>query len=96
MKKNEEIDRKSTHFLKSACLALCLVSYGGSAVYAESSYAAQTMLTVQMNGRSIKDVFSYIEKNSEFIFVYHGSNINVNRKVNVDVTSRSVENILQQ
>ena len=54
------------------------------------------MLTVQMNGRSIKDVFSYIEKNSEFIFVYHGSNINLNRKVDVDVTNRSVENILQQ
>ena len=96
MKKNEEFSRKSTPFLKSACLALCLVGYGESAVYAESSYATQTMLTVQMNGRSIKDVFSYIEKNSEFIFVYHGSNINLNREVNVDVTNRSVENILQQ
>lgn len=96
MKKNEEFSRKSTPFLKSACLALCLVGYGGSVVYAESSYATQTMLTVQMNGRSIKDVFSYIEKNSEFIFVYHGSNINLNREVNVDVTNRSVENILQQ
>ena len=58
MKKNERFSRKSTPFLKSACLALCLVGYGGSAVYAGSSYATQTMLTVQMNGRSIKDVFS--------------------------------------
>ena len=49
-----------------------------------------------MNGKSIKDVFSYIEKNSEFIFIYHGSNINLNRKVNVDVTNRSVDKILQQ
>ena len=49
-----------------------------------------------MNGRSIKDVFSYIEQNSEFIFVYHGSNIDLNRTVNVDVTNRSVENILHQ
>lgn len=96
MKKNEEIERKSIHFLKSACLAACLVSYGGSVVYADTSYAESTRLTVQMNGRSIKDVFSYIEQNSEFIFVYHGSNIDVNRKVNVDVTNRSVENILQQ
>lgn len=96
MKKNEEFERKSPHFLKSACLALCLVGYGGSVAYAESSYANSTLLTVQMSGRSIKDVFSYIEKNSEFIFVYHGSNIDVNRKVNVDVTDRSVENILHQ
>ena len=96
MKKNDEFSRKSTPFLKSACLALCLVSFGGTAVYAESSYATHTMLTVQMNGKSIKDVFSYIEKNSEFIFIYHGSNINLNRKVNVDVTNRSVDKILQQ
>ena len=96
MKKNEEIEWKSAHFLKSACLAACLVSYGGSVVYADTSYAESTRLTVQMNGRSIKDVFSYIEQNSEFIFVYHGSNIDLNRKVNVDVTNRSVENILYQ
>ena len=68
MKKNEEFSRKSTHFLKSACLALCLVSYGGSAIYAASTYAEQTTLTVRMNNRTVKDVFSYIEKNSEFIF----------------------------
>ena len=57
MKKNDEFSRKSTPFLKSACLALCLVSFGGTAAYAESSYATHTMLTVQMNGKSIKDDF---------------------------------------
>lgn len=96
MKKNEEFSRKSTHFLKSACLALCLVSCGGSAIYAASTYAEQTTLTVRMNNRTVKDVFSYIEKNSEFIFVYHGSNINLNKKVNVDVNNQTVEAILKK
>lgn len=96
MKKNEEFSRKPAHFLKSACLALCLVSYGGSAIYAASTYAEQTTLTVRMNNRTVKDVFSYIEKNSEFIFVYHGSNINLNRRVNVDVNNQTVESILKK
>lgn len=96
MKKNEEFSRKPAHFLKSACLALCLASYGGSAIYAESTYAEQTALTVRMNNRTVKDVFSYIEKNSEFIFVYHGSNINLNRKVSVDVNNQTVEAILKK
>ena len=96
MKKNEEFSRKPAHFLKSACLALCLVSYGGSAIYAASTYAEQTTLTVRMNNRTVKDVFSYIEKNSEFIFVYHGSNINLNKKVNVDVNNQTVEAILKK
>lgn len=95
MKKNEEFSRKPAHFLKSACLALCLVSYGGSAIYAASAYAEQTTLTVRMNNRTVKDVFNYIEKNSEFIFVYHGSNINLNRKVSVDVHNQTVEMILK-
>lgn len=94
MKKNEEFSRKPAHFLKSACLALCLVSYGGSAIYSASVYAEQTTLTVCMNNRTVKDVFNYIEKNSEFIFVYHGSNINLNKKVSVDVHNQTVGSIL--
>ena len=96
MKKHEEIERKSVHFLKSACLALCLAGLGGPAVYADVSYAESTLLTVQMNERSVKDVFDYIEENSEFIFVYHGANIDLNRMVSVDVKNRTVENILHQ
>ena len=96
MKKHEEIERKSAHFLKSACLALCLAGLGGPAVYADVSYAESTLLTVQMNERSVKDVFDYIEENSEFIFVYHGANIDLNRMVSVDVKNRTVENILHQ
>lgn len=40
--------------------------------------------------------FLTIEKNSEFIFVYHGSNINLNKKVNVDVSNQTVEAILSK
>lgn len=94
MKKNESFSRKSAHFLKCACFALFLASYGGSAVYAEASYAEQATLTVKMNNSTVKEVFSHIEKNSEFIFVYHGSKIDLNRKVNVNVNNQSVEKIL--
>lgn len=96
MKKNEKTARKSGRFFGSACLALCLIGYGGSAINAEPSYVESTLFTIQANERTMKEVFSYIEKNSQFIFVYHGSNINVNQKVSVDVKNRSVEDILHQ
>lgn len=54
------------------------------------------MLSIQMNDRTVEDVFEYIEKNSEFIFVYHGSNIDLHRKVNLDVRDQSVEIILDK
>ena len=96
MKKKEDFCRESNHFLKSLGLALCLVSFGGSAIYASSLYAQRTMLSIQMNDRTVEDVFEYIEKNSEFIFVYHGSNIDLHRKVNLDVRDQSVEIILDK
>lgn len=96
MKKKEDFCRGSNHFLKSLGLALCLVSFGGSAIYASSLYAQRTMLSIQMNDRTVEDVFEYIEKNSEFIFVYHGSNIDLHRKVNLDVRDQSVEIILDK
>ena len=46
--------------------------------------------------RTVEDVFEYIEKNSEFIFVYHGSNIDLHRKVNLDIRDQSVEIILDK
>lgn len=96
MKKKEDFCRGSNHFLKSLGLALCLVSFGGSAIYASSLYAQRTMLSIQMNDRTVEDVFEYIEKNSEFIFVYHGSNIDLHRKVNLDIRDQSVEIILDK
>ena len=67
MKKNEDFSRKPAHFLKSVCLALCLVSFGGSAIYASSLYAQRTMLSIQMNDRTVEDVFEYIEKDRKSV-----------------------------
>lgn len=96
MKKKDDFCRESNHFLKSVCLALCLISSGGSAVYAATLQTEQTTLTVRMNDCTIKDVFDHIEKNSEFVFVYHGANINLHRRVNLDVRDKSVEVILER
>lgn len=94
MKKNVRISRQPAHFVKSICLALFLTSYGSVTMYASPSYSEQTALTVNLNNHTVKEVFDYIEQNSEFIFVYHGSKINLNRKVNVSVHNQSVEKIL--
>ena len=96
MKKKDDFCRESNHFLKSVCLALCLISSGGSAVYAATLQTEQTTVTVRMNNCTIKDVFDHIEKNSEFVFVYHGANINLHRRVNLDVRDKSVEVILER
>ena len=65
-------------------------------MYAATLQTEQTTLTVRMNNCTIKDVFDHIEKNSEFVFVYHGANIDLHRRVNLDVRDKSVEVILER
>lgn len=44
---------------------------------------------------TVKDVFRYIEKNSEYVFLY-ASNKNLSKKVNVDVEDKNVKQILDE
>lgn len=44
---------------------------------------------------TVKDVFRYIEKNSEYVFLY-ASNKNLSKKVNVDVKDKNVKQILDE
>lgn len=94
MEKNENSSNGSTRFIKWVCLALFLVNLGGTVVQAESSYAEQTTLTIRLNNSTVKDVFAYIEAHSDFIFVYHGTNVNLDRRVDINVNQQNIETIL--
>lgn len=97
MKKLKSIKSKRFNYLKSICLIGCLLCYAGQAVANLSEeYSEQINLTVKMNNRTIREVFSYIEKNSEFIFIYQGSKIDLDRKVSVNLTDQPVQNILRE
>ncbi len=54
------------------------------------------MLTIQKHNSTVQEIFTYIEKNSEFIFVYHGEEIDLERRVNINVQNKPVEKILEE
>ena len=63
---------------------------------AETSYSQTTMLSLSMNNRTIKEVFTAIEKQSEYVFFYYDNAINVNRKVNINVRKQPINKILDE
>lgn len=63
---------------------------------ANNTYSQHTKFNLKLREVSVKEVFDEIEKNSEFILLYDESNVNVNRKVSVQVTDQTVESILEQ
>lgn len=95
---------KKDYFLKESLMKipklfilplLFFILYAGN-IYSSNVYAQTRMITVQMNNKSIKDVFNYIESNSEFIFVYLDNVIDTRKVVNVNVKDQPVNIVLDQ
>lgn len=97
MKKQMSIKSKRFNYLKSICLSGCLLCFAGEATANLSEkYLEQVNFTVKMNNKTIRDVFSYIEKNSEFIFIYQGIKIDLDRKVSINLSNQPVQTILHE
>lgn len=75
---------------------LLFFTLGISFCFSNSSYSQSTKLSLNLKNKTVKQVFTEIEKNSEFVFFYQDDIINVDRKVNVSVDNETVEQILNQ
>ncbi len=63
-------------------------------VFAKDSYSQTTKLSLSMNNVTVEQVLDKIENQSEFYFLYNHQLVDVNRKVNIDVTNKKINNIL--
>lgn len=61
-----------------------------------STYSQITKFTLEFNDERVKDVFDYIEQNSEFIILYNEKYVDIDRKVTVKVNDETVESIFNQ
>jgi TonB-linked SusC/RagA family outer membrane protein len=61
-----------------------------------SSYAQKTKLDINVQNSSVKDVLDAIETQSEFFFMYNNKQVDVDRKVDLDAKSSTVDAVLQK
>ncbi len=61
-----------------------------------SVYSQHIKLNVSLQNAPVREVLEYIEDQSDFFFLYTNEDIDVNRKVNIDVKDKPVEKILEQ
>ena len=61
-----------------------------------STYSRETKFTFELNNERVKDVFQYIENNSEFIILFNEKFVDLNRKVSLKVHDETVESIFNQ
>ena len=69
---------------------------GISVCFSNNSYSQSAKLSLNLQNKTVKQVFSEIEKNSEFIFFYHDDLIDVNRKITINTDNETIEQILNE
>lgn len=77
--------------MKIAALFLIL---GINASLASSTYSQSATLSLKANNKTVQEIFSEIEKQSEYVFFYYDGILDVNRKVKLDITDQTVDIIL--
>ena len=79
--------------MKIAAIFLIL---GINASMANDTYSQSTTLSLKANNKTVQEIFSEIEKQSEYVFFYYDGVLDINRKVKLDITDQTVDVILKQ
>lgn len=88
---------KSTEQVKYCRIMKVIVLFlflGMNVSFASNSYSQGTLLSINANNKSVKEIFEQIESNSEFIIFYLENVVDLNRKVTLNVKKQNVETIM--
>ncbi len=100
MEKNEKMvgsggfHTRLTQLIRIMKLTSFLLFFTISQIFAVNTYSQATRLSLDLKNTTVKDVLLEIENNSEFYFLYSNKLIDAERKVNVNVNNKKIENIL--
>ena len=95
MKNNKSTVVSRVNLLKLLCF-INFLSMTTTAIHANNrlEYAQQTNFSIRVENKTVKEVFDYIEKNSEFIFFYQKDAIDTNRRVSLNLVNTPITSIL--
>ncbi len=61
-----------------------------------ASYSQNTKLNIDFQDISLRQVFEYVEQNSQFIFLYKNEDLNVEKRVSLNLQQATIEQILEK
>lgn len=94
--KQKSLPCKFYKYLKLINLNILFAFLSIGIVSAASGYSQNTKLTLNVNNKTLKEVFNDIEKQSEYIFLYNDNAVNLNKRVNISVESVTINEILDK
>lgn len=91
--KKKDLKQKICRTLNMSILWLIL---GIEVGFAAETYSQKTVFSISITNQSVREVFDYIERNSEFIFFYLNQTVELDRKVSINLKEQQIENILDR
>ena len=89
-------DRESAKKLGKIMKLIILFLFGFMMTVSANSYSQRTKLDVNLSKSTIKDLFEYIEQNSDFVFLYRNDDVNLSKQIDVVFKEASINQILDQ
>ncbi len=86
---------KANYLMRIMKAYLFFLIFGISTAFATSTYSQTTKLSISLKNVSIEELFSEIERNSEYIFFYK-ENVPVNSKVSVEAKNETLDQVLEK
>ncbi|MDP2888510.1 MAG: carboxypeptidase-like regulatory domain-containing protein, partial [Bacteroidota bacterium] len=77
-------------------LTLTLLLFAALAATASSGYSQSARINLKMQDASLVDVFREIERTSEFGFFFKSEEIDLTRRVSIDLRNVSIEEVLKK
>lgn len=71
-------------------MLFCLVGM----TFANDSYAQKTMVSLALEDRTVDEVLTELEQGTEFVFFYNNKQVDVNRRVSVQVNNKTIFKVL--
>jgi TonB-linked SusC/RagA family outer membrane protein len=75
-------------------MTVCFLLFAANIAAVAGSYSQSTLISLNVSNKSVKDVFSEIEKKSEYVFFYYEDLLDLERKVTLNVKNRPLPEIL--
>ena len=70
--------------------------FGCGVGFASNTYSQTTTLTINVKNKSVKEIFSEIEKNSEYVFFFYDEVLDKERVVSINVKNQKIDVILDK
>jgi len=83
-------------YVKSTCLMFFLLFVCIKICTATNIHAESKIISINIQDVTIKEIFKEIERDTEFIFFYKNDDLDLNRKVSIQVNKQAINKVLDQ